>query len=58
MTQDHTTNLITKAIEDCRQRKIWGQLAIDFQNGKPTVLRIAETTKLYKENDSYNERKQ
>lgn len=45
------TKQIQEAMDLCREKRFWGRAQTDFQNGKPVVLQITETSKLHEENN-------
>lgn len=37
---------ILEALKSASAKGFWGQVQVDFQDGKPTLVRISETRKL------------
>ena len=47
-------NKIEKALQQAGKPGFWGQIQIDYQDGKPVVVRLTSTDKIYdEENNSH-----
>lgn len=47
---------ILQALKNASTKRFWGMIQIDFQAGKPVLLRVSETLKLEENNHTYESR--
>ena len=46
---------ILAALKTAGSKRFWGMVQVDFQDGKPTLVRVSETKKIDKEKNQSNE---
>jgi hypothetical protein len=46
------SNSLQKILQEAERSGFWGQVQVDYQNGKPVVVRKTETTKLREEDNT------